>query len=280
MTRRGGFTLVELLVAVVLTTFVGTALVRVVMDETRFVDRLSNDATARAVSRGVSSVIQNELRMVETGGGIIAASRDSLRVLVPYAIGVSCGSSGGSTTIALVPPDSAIYAMSGHSGHAYRSGSSYVYSASTAAPGAGSASTCTGAGVTTIPAIGTSPAGSVITVPNATTPAPAGSVTVLYREITYYFANSSLISGSRALWRRTEANSAAAEVAAPVDTSAKFRFYAYGSTTSQSAVPSPLSNIAGVEVVLAGTAESRARTQTSTSVMTSTTAIFFANRTD
>ncbi|MDA1080876.1 MAG: hypothetical protein O2973_04230 [Gemmatimonadetes bacterium] len=114
------------------------------------------------------------------------------------------------------------------------------------------------------------------------TPSPSGTAAspiFLYQTVTYKFAASTLVSGKRGLWRKASTG-AYAEIVAPFDTSAKFRFYRLYADTAQSAVPT-LSEIPGIEVLLDALAPRPTPGQAPASESSSIkTAIFFRNRTD
>src|SRR5512133_2111087 len=104
---RRGFSLIELLITLVLVAIIGVAAGRMLMSQTRFYSRLAGQRDARSVTRNARNIIQTELSMVEAGGGVVAASNDSIRVRMPIMWGVFCSNS----TMMYLPYDSAMFAM-------------------------------------------------------------------------------------------------------------------------------------------------------------------------
>lgn len=246
MTRRRGFTLVEILLAVVLLGIVGIGMSRLLTSQMRFFQRSTGARDARAVSRNVVNLMRNELRMIEPNG-ITAATTTSITARVPYAMGVNCAAS----TVTFVPVDSLIRATAQFAGYAYRDTSLnavYTYVASNTAPVAGLPATCTGAGITPVPG------GDLLFLSPALPALPTGAPVLLFQTITYSIANSVLVPGRTALWR-TVTGGAAEEIAVPFDPSSVFRFYVSGGTTSQAAVPGTLNTLSGLELVLTGESE-------------------------
>ena len=243
--RRRGLSLVEILIAIVLLDIVGAGISRMLNSQLRFFARGTNARDARTVSRNALNLTRSELRMVEPNG-IVGASEDSLRVRLPYLMGLYCAASTGT----FVPADSLTRALAQYGGYAWRdttAGAVYTYVTGAALPAVGLAATCTGAGLTPIPN------GPVLSV----TPVLAGVATsapfFLWQTVTYRFGPSSLVPGRLALWRQA-GTAAAEEIAVPLDTASRFNFYTTG-ITSETAVPSPLNTMRGIEILLFGESE-------------------------
>ena len=271
--RRSGLTLIELIISLVVTSIIGVAVTRMLTSQTRFFSKVSLGRDARSVTRQARNLALSDLSMVEVGGGIVAASNDSLTVRVPLAWGLFCASG----TVMLLPTDSLSFASATVDGFALKDTSStgaYTYTAVTATA-TGTATNCTGGSIQI-----TAPTGGTY---KSITPAPSGtqaSPIFLYQTVTYKFASSTMFSGFRGLWRKASTG-AYVEIVAPFDTSAKFRYYELYSDTAQTTVPSPVSNISGVELKLDAKAPNVTPGQGSLRESTSIkTAIFFRNRTD
>ena len=104
---------------------------------------------------------------------------------------------------------------------------------------------------------------------------------MLYRRVRYYFGASAQtgIAGRNALWRDWLDDAAGAEeLAGPFDASAAFRFYNTSAITAQTAVPSPLTNVYGIELFLPGESDRTARTRSAPEQANLTTSVFFMNR--
>ena len=268
---RRGFSLIELIITLVLVSIIGLAAGRLLMSQTRFYTRLSAQRDARSVTRNARNIVQTELAMVEAGGGVVAASNDSITVRVPYAWGVFCSAG----TMMRLPVDSAMYAMATIAGYAIKdttAAGAYVYTTTATAPTAGTATNCTTAVSITAPTNGAYL--SLSPAPTGT----AGAPMMLFQVITYKFAASTLVPGKLGLYRRVGTGTPE-ELVAPFDATAKFRFYDLNASTAQTAVPT-LTNIRGVEVQFNAQSIQRSSGQSSPESSSITTAVFFRNRTD
>jgi len=283
-TDTRGVSLVELLVGMVVVGILGAALVRTIVMDAKITEDREAWRNARQVTRSAANMLLADLRMVETGAGVETASADghNLVVRVPYAFGVLCATNGSTTTLALLPADSVALAAGGFAGFAWRDqatgGYSYVTSG-TSLNLSGTASTCTGAQITPIPAAGSSPAGRVVVV-GGTVPStlPAGTVMFLFRRIQYEFKASAIVPGQTGFWRTVLASGAAEELAAPFDAAARFRYYVAGAATAQAASPSPLSTIRGIEAQMDGRSERTPRfSSTGSRVLRLATSVYFRN---
>lgn len=270
--RRSGLTIIELIVTIIVLGIVGGGIVRMLTSQARFYEHQGAGRNARSISRAAVNVLLSEIRMVEAGGGVIAANAQSITLRVPYALGVYCGSPGGISTVALLPADSAMLAEPGFSGYAWRGRlGSYNYVEGGAMLMPPVPGTCVVAGITPL-------AQRVGVIPNLPAGADVGTVVMLTRRITYAFANSAAIPGRIALWRRVDATGVREELAAPFDATARFRFYDRYANTAQDAVPATLTDIRGFELVLDGASESSPALTGTPKRAPLTTSVFFRNR--
>jgi len=273
---RSGFTLVEMLIAMVLLSSLGGVMAGFILANNRFVRSQDAWREARSVSRRELDRLTADLRAVEATGGVVAAAPTDLTVRVPYALGVICHATGGQTVVSLLPPDSLLYANAGFSGYAWRNNLGvYSYQEGSTTVGTSTASACQPDSVSTLPG------GKVITIsPGAPFGTPAGSPVLLFQRIRYRFAASSAMPGRIGLWRTVVATGTAEELAAPFDSSAVFRFFQLDSDTAQAAAPSPLSTTRGIELRLAGASRGPPYGAAGPKVVNLTTAIYFQNRLD
>lgn len=277
--NQRGLTLVELLIGMIVTAIVGGALVRLVVGELRSVENQEAWRVSRTVARSGLNRLISDLRMVEATGGVEAAAAggQDITVRVPYAFGIVCATTGAATTVSLAPVDSAMYAAAGFSGFAWRDSTTgaYTYVTSGAALSSGAASACTAAGIKTLSGGRVALLGG--TVPTTLSP---GTVVFLFRRIRYQFKASTLVAGRSGLWRTPLSSGTAEELAAPFDSTARVRFYVLNTTVAQDAVPSPLSNIRGLELDLTGASEVTPRGSAAPKLTAAKTSVFFQNRTD
>jgi hypothetical protein len=258
---------------------IGVALSTLILSQSRFYDNQAQRRRARFVSRAAGNAALSDLRMVEATGGVVSATPTLLTVRVPYAEGLACGHNGGSSTLALFPVDSTVYANAGFSGYAWRDSlGNYTYVEAGTSVGAGDPAVCAAANVSVLPT------GRAVAVTPAVFPAlyPAltevGSPVLLFQRITYEFKASTAMPGRTALWRTVVATGQTDELVAPFDTSAKFRFYAVNSDTAQSAVPVPVTNIRGFELNFTSQSDHVPEGSAAVNASRVVTAVFFNNR--
>lgn len=290
MRSRHGFTLAEVVVALVIAGIVGVAMTRVLTSQNQFFDQQTNQRAARDVATNAMNIMLNDLRMVQDRGGVDAVGADgkSIRVYVPYRFGLVCGTSGSVTTVSMLPTDSATSAMATYGGFAWRSPTTgvYTYVLPNGPPSASSSpSLCTGTGggqasLTSVSVNGRT--GDILDLKSpAGSGAPVTAAVFMWQKVTYSFAASAIpeYSGKIGLWRNVTANGVTTneELLAPFDTSARFRFYLDGNDVSQVAVPSDLTTIRGLDIVLNTLSPRASSINNATSVTKLTTAVFFKN---
>jgi len=288
---RKGLTLVELLVALTVTTIAGAALIQVMLAQNRASGNNEAWRVARAVSRGSLNRLLADLRLAEAEGALDASTVDgrNITLRVPYGIGVACNTTLP-MAVTMLPVDNTQWSAARFAGFAWRDNTTAAYryrsssfnGATIFSPGTGSV--CTAAGITTLPAsAGGGTAGRVVNLNAGSmgsgTPSVGMNVFV-YQQVRYQFRMSSAIPGRIALWREVLNGGPVEELAAPFDSSARFRFYVVGSAVAQGSVPSPRSLTRGIEIHLDGMSEAIPAGSTAPKRMELTTSIFFKNRRD
>lgn len=275
--NRAGFTLAEVLIALVLTTIIGAAITSVFVTQASFYDRQEKLNSARGVSRGAMNVLTSEMRMIEQVQGVDSATATRIVLRVPYVMGVTCGIASGRLVIRYAPADTSIMNSAVYSGYAWRDTTGiYQYrDIGNQAPVQNSGgSTCDGVSVATIPGGGT--LGVNASESGAVNP---GLPAFLFMKVAYEFRNSSEFPGRTALWRRTLRNGVDEELVAPFGPNARFRFYTDDSTDAQDSPPpqNQLNRLTGIEIVMDGQSERPERDGSRQNVPLRT-AIFFKNR--
>lgn len=288
---RAGLTLVELLVALTVTTIAGAALIQVMLAQNRASGNNEAWRVARAVSRGSLNRLLADVRIAEAEGALdpLTVNGRDITLRVPYAMGVACNSTLPMAAT-MLPVDNTQWSAARFAGFAWRDNNTSAYRYRTIAtngatiftPGTGSV--CATAGITTLPAsAGGGTAGRVVNLNASTigsgTPAVGMNVFV-YQQVRYSFAPSTALPGRIALWRQVLNGGPNEELAAPFDSTARFGFYVVGSETAQVSVPSPRSLTRGVEIHLDGMSELAPAGSTDPKRMQLTTSIFFKNRRD
>jgi prepilin-type N-terminal cleavage/methylation domain-containing protein len=279
---RRGFSLIEMLIAMTVLGVVAAGLTRLIVAQTQFYDTVSNQNSARSISRNAMNILLSDLRMVQDTSGIDSASTDgkTIRVKVPYRFGLVCRVTGTQVTHSMLPTDSVTLALATFAGFAWRNAAGvYTYHTGGAAPVlSGSTDDCTGSGVNQAQISTVSVAGRTGGIFDATgtgVGAVAGNPIFWYQRIIYSFAASSAFPGKIGLWRIVE-NGRSDELMAPFDTSARFRFYTEGAEASV-VTPPALNLIRGLDLVLNSNSP-RASSQSSTVAKSQmTTAVFFKN---
>lgn len=285
LSNRKGFSMVELLVAMVLVAILGTAITRFLLTEIRLFALQRARREARAVSRSSTNVLFSDLRMVNDGasapGSVVLASPESLKVRVPYVFGVSCGLGGAGTVASMLPPDSSVEYMASYAGYAWRNkkAASYTYVPMTA--------------MTQAPAKSAEPDRClkdanirVDTVNGRTWPimdlnpadkdAQQGLPIFFYQEVMYWFDKSQAYSGRIGLWRQATGGQPE-ELVAPFDAAARFKFYTRNTDAPDDNPPAVLDSLVGVAIVLPGSAAT-ATIAKSPVKSPMETAVFFRNR--
>lgn len=208
--RQGGFTLVEVMVALVITGILATVLFQLVQGQGKFVQMESSREEVQQNSRGALELLSSELRTIPAGA-IDTAAADRIRFRVPRAWGLVCASTGGGTSgVAIAfpagsfPSDAPTSFASGAGsdwGLAIPSGTLGAYYAlALTGIGTGGTSTCT-SGI----GLGTASPADVRQVsysaPLVAPTAAAGSAVFLYQMVEYDMAQSSS-SSPPGIWLR------------------------------------------------------------------------------
>ena len=190
-----------------------------------------------------------------------AAGGTDFTLRVPYAYGIMCATNGTTTTLSLLPVDSAMYGAPGFSGFAWRDAAGvYHYVTAGVTLSATGAGPCTAANITTLPSINGSPAGRTVNVGGMVNPVPpVGTIFFLFRRVRYEFKASTLVPGRVGLWRTLVTPGTAEELTAPLANTARVRFYVDYGATAQAAVPGTLASIRGLEFQLDGQSEQAPR---------------------
>jgi len=276
---RRGFTLPELLVGMVIFAIVGALFTRLLTVQGRFFDRQGMSNAARNVSRGSLNRLVSDFRMIETSGGVLAASPTSLTLRVPFALGVVCSSNSSSTAVSMLPVDSVTYNADGFYGFAWRNAvtGTYTYVENPAARDKTSGQiACDAVSITTLPD------GRTARITPVVLGSSLGTPIFLYRRLRYEFKASTAIPGKIGMFRTTifpGGSETTEELVAPFAATARYRFFvASNNLTAQDNPPAALGDIRGIELHLDGESEVIAAGKTAPENAPFTTAVFFKNR--
>ena len=280
---RRGFTLVELLVALVLFGIVGALFTRLMTVQGRFFDRQGMGNAARNVSRASLNRIVSDFRMIEATGGVVAATSTSLTLRIPFAIGVMCKNANGGTQLSLLPVDSTTYAQAtangGFYGYAWRNfiTGAYSYVENPATVINGDAAACTSVSITMVPNGRT-----VLVTPALPAGGGLGTPVFLYNTIRYEFKASTAVPGKLGLYRtliKADGTQDSEELVAPFANTAGWKFFSVnGGSVAQVNPPANLADMRGLELHLDGISENIAPGQITNETAPFTTAVYFKNR--
>jgi prepilin-type N-terminal cleavage/methylation domain-containing protein len=102
---RRGFTLIEMMIAIVLTVLVMGALMIALVRQQRFYTGAAQLLDARSQVRQASAILPNDIRALSTvGGDIVAMDETELVVRATYGSSVICAISGGNVIVPPVDP--------------------------------------------------------------------------------------------------------------------------------------------------------------------------------
>lgn len=201
MVGRRGFTLVEALVSMLLSTLIVILVTTTFLVQNEFYSDAAKRSALQENVRGAVSLVSTELRGV-AAGGIAAAEADSVVYRVPLAIGGVCAVNGAETYLHL-PLEGGGVVESEVAGYAVRDADgAWTHTASTWASiyhsnGVGPAQTCRTAGADTVGALA-----DFYRLDNlvASPALQAGDLVMVYREMTFKLAPSVLDSSSTAVF--------------------------------------------------------------------------------
>src|SRR4051812_30235810 len=287
---RRGFSLAEILIAMVLIGVISAAMIRVIVVQSRTYDLMNAKRGARAVARNSMNVMLSDLQMVQDSLGLefISDNGKTIRVRVPYQFGLVCSSTAALITVSMLPTDSAVVSMAEYGGYAWRNPANglYTYVAPAAptslnAPSASLAPTnCTGSGlgqasISSVSVNGRN--GRVIDLTPGDALAGATNAVFYWQRITYSFQASTSFPGKYALFRRVGTR-AAEELMGPFDANARFRAYWVGDDTSRTVVsPADTTRIKGLDIVLSGVSQKIPAGQTGPAQSKIVSSVFFKN---
>ena len=271
-----GFTLIEMMIAITILAFFGTALTKILVVQTRLFSKAAAQRGTRSVTRSAMNMIDSDLRMVEATHGIVAAGSQTLTVRVPYALGVVCGTTGGITYLSVAPVDSTVWATAGTTGYAWKDTlNAWNFTETGLTIASTSSAVCTAASITTLTN------GKTVSVsPGLPAGAVQGTIMLFEEQVKYEFKNSSAVPGAYGLWRTIVSTGASNEIVTPFTSTAAFRYYVGNADTSQASPPSPLSSARGIEFTLNARSVNAPEGSGSYQTSSLTTAVFFRNRTN
>lgn len=216
---RAGFTLIELMIAVVLAGIFATVVFQLFRGQSRFTAMQSSREEVDQNTRGAMELISSELRAVPSGG-IVTATATKLQFQLPRVWGITCGpATAGTSSLSVVFPGAAVpadfdaaaqslalAAATEPWGVAFQTGTDQdVFTSSSVSAGANDLSTCVNAlGISAVTNIGADnakvPAARTLTLRTPSVAAPVvGGRAYLYQTVTY---DVGTVSGATGTWLR------------------------------------------------------------------------------
>jgi hypothetical protein len=220
----------------------------------------------------------------------VTADGKLMRILVPYRFGLVCGTAGNVTTVSMLPTDSGTIATSVYIGFAFRNSlganaGRYTYITpanpltSDIPVASASPATCTGSGAGQAQIATVSVAGRAGNILDLNSAAPSGAPVMapvfFWQRVTYSFRTSGIYPTRLGLWRNVQGGTNE-EIMAPFDTASRFRYYMAGDDTARTNPPA-LSDIRGVDIILAAVSPRTTSNSTSQSTSKMVTSVFFQN---
>jgi prepilin-type N-terminal cleavage/methylation domain-containing protein len=287
---RRGFSLVEILVALVMLGIVGASMTKLMLSQTRGYQYDAGGRRARTSARSAMNIMTTDLRMTQDNGGVgyvDATNHRRVDVKVPVAFGVVCKVSGSSIYIAIAPVDSFQLATIHYAGYAVRNTSGvYDYVVGDQLKSA-DASKCHDASVAvyadTISMNGRF--GSIVEATSTSSP-PAGtgrgSIAFLYQTVGYFFDTSKIYPGRTGLYRAVNGAHTrdTMELMSPFSSSARFSYYTNPAQTNDAArttAPTDLNTIRGFQIFLPAEASDTVPGRNGPQKTQLRTAVFFKN---
>jgi len=285
-TRRG-FSLVEIITALVILSILGVAMTKVLLSQTRGYQYDNGGRRSRTAARSAMNILITDLRMTQDNGGVTAldaTNNQSVDVRVPIGFGVVCSTAGTSLIMAMAPVDSFQYASMKFGGYGVRNATTGIYSyVAGGTITSADVSNCHGGPkiyADTVTMGGRQ--GKVVQVTgNVPVGTVAGSMAMIWQSVRYQFAASKVYSGRLGLWRIVTSGSPpdSNELIAPFSSTARFKYYTTMNPkdTAKTTTPTDLTTIRGLQIYLAAEAGDTVPGRTGPKKSPLTTAVFFKN---
>jgi len=243
---REGFTLIEVLIALVIATIIGGALISLLAGQSLFYAKSDQLITAERNIRAAVDMVSADLRMAAPED-LVAATPDSVSLRYDFLRGIVCDSTGADEIAGYVLDTISTFGLSAAvQGLAFRQPFDSVFNyadgflGTVTSTGSGPKTACTDAGAPTA-----LPSGYYRTVTGwqaAFGDLPDnGSFFRSYRLLTYRFAPSVFASGT-AIWRGTD------ELVGPVADSASFSYVMADGSVQATVAGGALANVRAIRV--------------------------------
>ena len=249
----GGFTLVEMLIALVITGVMAGGVITLLMGQNRFYGSTDDVVYAEQSLRATSDLLGSEIRGISPRGDVVSAGPQTLTFRMDMHRGVVCHVDASDDVYVFMYSDVTAPNLGGSTGVAFReaySGSAFAYQdgfdplgiRQVAADATSSvATTCESNGG---PAVSANDPGQYWlfpTWPGATAP-PDGAVLRVFGEVTYEFKASGFSTGGTGIFRNSQ------ELASPFESDAAFSYVMAGGGEQSTVSTGNTGNITRVRI--------------------------------
>jgi prepilin-type N-terminal cleavage/methylation domain-containing protein len=291
--ERSGFSLVEIITALVILAVIGVALTKMVVGQARSFQIDNGNRRARTAGRNAMNILTTDLRMAQDFDAldsIDTANNRWIDLKVPVAFGIVCEVNAGNAVLSVAPVDSFQTASSKYGGYAVRNSTTglFRYSKATSSDTvtAVDVSRCQGTpkiGLDSMRVAGRR--GAVVLVsPGPPVGTVAGDPAFIFQHVRYQFDTSGIYRYRYGLYRtirgRGNTDRLTEELIAPFDASARFYYYTnpwtYRDTVTKTA-PTNLNTIRGFQIYLPAQSSDTVPGARSPRKSTTRMAVFFKN---
>ena len=247
---EGGFTLIEVLIALTISGIIAAALVSLLVGQSRFYNRTDHQLNAEQVAQATFDLLSTELRMA-TGSDLLAAESDSLALRFDVLQAIVCDPVSSSAAAIYVFDRSANAGLAGSfvgiavSGP-YEANFAYAdnWNPTPTATGSGPQSDCVAAGVP-----GTGSTSDYLEISGWTsqfgTVPERGALVRAYGKLSYHIAASTFLPSGWAVWRGNQ------ELVGPFESGAAFAYVRSDGSVVSSVSSSDFDDVVAVKLTAA-----------------------------
>ncbi len=250
MNAQNGFTLVEALVAMVISGVVASALLSLMLGQSRFYEQTDDQLWAEQTNRATFDLVSSELRMA-SAEDLLAAESDSVAVRFDIMRAIVCDSTAADAAVLMVYDTVAAWGLDGgFVGTAYTD--PYVeafeyadgFLPTTVSTGSGPKATCVANG-----APGTNPDNTYAELSGwsgdfASGVPDLGSMVRFYSRLSYHFAPSTFFTSRTALWRGAQ------ELVGPFENDAVFRYVMDDGSVKNSVAAAKFDEVVAIRLIV------------------------------
>lgn len=247
---QNGFTLVEALVSMVISGVVASALLSLMLGQSRFYEQTDDQLWAEQTNRATFDLVSSELRMA-SAEDLLAAESDSVAVRFDIMRAIVCDSTAADAAVLMVYDTVAAWGLDGgFVGTAYTD--PYVeafeyadgFLPTTVSTGSGPKATCVANG-----APGTNPDNTYAELSGwsgdfASGVPDLGSMVRFYSRLSYHFAPSTFFTSRTALWRGAQ------ELVGPFENDAMFRYVMDDGSVKNSVAASKFDEVEAIRLIV------------------------------